>query len=140
MILVDTNVVSEVMKSAPNPTVDRWLDAQAPETLYLPSVAIAESLYGIAILPAGKRKRELRASLDRQLQRFKGGVLSFDARAAHSYAELAAAAKLRGDAYEVPDAYIAAIAASRGYSVATRDATASIAFGVPVINPWESAP
>jgi predicted nucleic acid-binding protein len=135
MILLDTNVISEAMKPAPDDTVRAWLDEQAAETLYLSSVTIAELLYGIGALPAGKRKDRLTEALDGVMELFADRVLPFDIDAARRYADLAVKARATGKGFPTPDGYIAAIAASRGFAVATRDTSAFDAAGVAVINP-----
>jgi predicted nucleic acid-binding protein len=137
MIVLDTNVVSEAMKPEPNPTVRAWLNDQAAETLYLSSVTLAELLFGIAALPAGKRKDMLTQTLDGLLALFRDRVLPFDTDAARRYAELAVTARSGGRGFPTPDGYIAAIAASRGFIVASRDTAPYDAAGVSVINPWE---
>ena len=136
MILLDTNVISEAMKPTPDDTVRAWLDEQAAETLYLSSVTIAELLYGIGALPAGKRKDRLTEALDGVMELFADRVLPFDIAAARRYADLAVKARAAGKGFPTPDGYIAAIAASRGFTVATRDTSAFDAAGVAVINPW----
>ncbi|MFH1554833.1 MAG: type II toxin-antitoxin system VapC family toxin [Pseudomonadota bacterium] len=136
MILLDTNVISEAMKPTPDDTVRSWLDEQAAETLYLSSVTIAELLYGIGALPAGKRKDRLTEALDGVMEMFADRVLPFDIAAARRYADLAVKARAAGKGFPTPDGYIAAIAASRGFTVATRDTSAFHAAGVAVINPW----
>lgn len=136
MILLDTNVISEAMKPAPDDTVRAWLDEQAAETLYLSSVTIAELLFGIGALPAGKRKDRLTEALDGVMELFADRVLPFDVAAARHYADLAVKARTAGKGFPTPDGYIAAIAASRCFAVATRDTSAFDAAGVAVIDPW----
>lgn len=138
MIVLDTNVVSEAMKPGPHPVVQAWLDEQAAETLYLSSVTLAELLFGIRTLPSGRRKDALAQTLDGLLELFRDRLLAFDTDAARHYAELAAAARATGKGLSTPDGYIAAIAAARGFSVATRDVAPFRAAGVKVINPWET--
>ena len=138
MILLDTNVVSEAMKPEPAPTVRAWLDAQAAETLYLSSVTIAELMFGIGALPDGKRKDKLADALDGVMELFADRVLPFDSDAARHYANLAVKARAAGRGFPTPDGYIAAIAASRGFVVATRDASAFDAAGMEVIDPWKA--
>ena len=138
MIVLDTNVVSEAMKPEPHTAVRAWLNDQAAETLFLSSVTLAELLFGIASLPAGKRKDMLAKALDGLMGLFRDRVLPFDADAARRYAELAAAAKAGGRGFPTPDGYIAAIAASRGFIVASRDTAPYEAAGVSVINPWKA--
>lgn len=136
MIVLDTNVISEAMKPEPHEAVRAWLNDQAAETLYLSSVTLAELLFGIAALPAGKRRDMLAQTLDGLLGLFRARVLPFDIDAARHYAELAVTAKNAGRGFPTADGYIAAIAASRGFIVATRDVAPYEAAGVPVINPW----
>jgi len=136
MIVLDTNVVSEAMKPAPHPSVKAWLDEQAAETLYLSSVTLAELLFGIGSLPAGKRKNALGETLDGLLELFGERVLSFDTEAARHYADLAVKARAAGKGFPTPDGYIASIAAAHGFIVATRDTSPFEAAGVAVINPW----
>lgn len=139
MIVLDTNVVSEAMKPEPDAAVKSWLNDQAVETLYLSSVTLAELLFGIRALPAGKRKKPLDRALSELLDLFKGRVLPFDTDAASHYADLAVMAKNGGCGFPTPDGYIAAVAASRGFIVASRDTAPYEAAGVTVINPWQSA-
>ena len=139
MILLDTNVVSEAMKPVPDDAVRGWLDEQAAETLYLSSVTIAELMFGIGALPKGKRKDKLASALDGVMELFADRVLPFDIDAARHYADLAVKARAAGKGFPTPDGYIAAIAASKGFVVATRDTSAFDAAGVEVIDPWKAA-
>lgn len=139
MIVLDTNVVSEAMKPEPHPAVRAWLNDQAAETMYLTCVTLAELLFGIAVLPAGHRKDMLGQALDGLMGLFRGTVLPFDADAARCYAELAVTAKADGRGFPIPDGYIAAIAASRGFIVASRDTAPYKAASLTVINPWETS-
>ena len=136
MIILDTNVVSEAIRPGGSPAVQAWLDAQASETLYLTSITIAEMLFGIRIMPAGKRKNALVQTLDGLMKLFEGRVLAFDADAARHYAELAGMAHAAGKGFPMPDAYIAAIAFAHGFTVATRDVAPFQAASLKVINPW----
>jgi toxin FitB len=136
MIVLDTNVISEAMKPKPHPCVIAWFNAQSAETLYLTSVTVAELLFGIAALPNGKRKDMLNDTLSGLMALFEGRVLSFDADAAPHYARLAAMAKASGRGFPVPDGYIAAIAVSHGYKVASRDTAPFASVNMDVINPW----
>jgi predicted nucleic acid-binding protein len=139
MIVLDTNVLSEVAKAQrPDPAVKAWVDAQAVETLYLTSITVAEVSFGLRIMPAGKRKDALAQILDGIMALFGNRVLSFDVNAARHYAELAAIAQAAGKGFPMPDAYIAAIAFTYGFTVATRDVSPFKAAGLTVINPWES--
>ena len=138
MIVLDTNVVSEAMKATPNPAGLAWLDEQAAETLYLSSVTLAELLFGMGGLPAGRRKEALTQMLDGLLALFEDRVLAFDTNAARHYADLAVTARAAGKGFPTPDGYIAAIAKARGFTVATRDVAPFKAVGLNVINPWEA--
>jgi len=137
MIVLDTNVISEAMKPDPHLSVLTWLNDQAAETLYLSSVTLAEMLFGIAALSAGKRKDRLAQTLDGLMGLFRDRMLPFDVDAARHYANLAVAARAGGRGFPTPDGYIAAIAASRGFIVASRDTAPYKAANVTVINPWE---
>ena len=125
------------MKPEPNPVVRAWLNDQAAETLYLSSVTLAELLFGIAALPSGKRKEMLALTLEGLMGLFKDRVLPFDVEAARHYADLAVVAKISGRGFPTPDGYIAAIAASRGFIVASCDTAPYEAARVTVINPWQ---
>ena len=138
MIVLDTNVVSEAMKPEPHQAVRAWLNEQAVETLYLSSVTLAELLFGIGALPTGKRKDMLAQALDGLMGLFRDRVLPFDTDAARRYAELAVTAKAGGRGFPTPDGYIAAIAASRAFIVASRNTAPYEAVSVTVINPWEA--
>ena len=138
MIVLDTNVVSEAMKPDPHPAVRAWLNDQVASTLYLPSVTIAELLFGIGALPAGKRKHMLAQTLDGLMGLFRDRILPFDLDAARHYAVLALTARRTGQGFPTPDGYIAAIAVSRGFMVASRDTAPYAAAGVTVINPWDT--
>ena len=136
MILLDTNVVSEAMKPEPDPAVRDWLDEQVAESLYLSSVSIAELLFGIGALPRGKRRNKLGIALDGVLNLFTDRILPFDTGAARRYADLAVKARAAGKGFPTPDGYIAAIAASHDFAVASRDSSAFTAAGLAVIDPW----
>ncbi len=138
MIILDTNVVSEPMKSNGDPAVQAWLDRQTAETLYLTATSLSELLVGVEMLPAGKRKEGLDGALSELLTRlFESRVLTFDQQAAIAYAPLVSHARAGGRLIAVADGQIAAIAAVHGFTVATRDTAPFVATRVPVINPWE---
>jgi len=138
MIVLDTNVVSEPMRPNGAPGVRAWLDRQTAETLYLTATSLAELLVGIAALPDGRRKNGLDGALHELLVRLFGPrILPFDQQAATAYAAVVGRARASGRIISVADGQIAAIAAVRGFTVATRDVQPFIAAGVPVVNPWE---
>jgi predicted nucleic acid-binding protein len=136
VILLDTNVVSEAVKPESHPSVRAWLDAQAAETLFLPSITVAELLFGIGALQEGRRKDLLAALINSLLDEFAGRILPFDTPAARRYADLAVTARAAGKGFPTPDGYIAAIAAAHGFAVASRDTSAFTAAGLTVIDPW----
>ena len=137
MILLDTNVVSEPLRATPEPRVVEWLDAQPLETLYLSVVTVAELRFGVARLPAGKRRDALRERLETQvIPAFAGRVLTFDLPATQAYADLMGKAQTAGLAIGMADGYIAAIATVNGMTVATRDKAPFDAADGSVIDPW----
>lgn len=137
MILLDTNVVSELMKSAPEPAVMAWINAIPGAAVFVSAVTQAEILYGVALVPDGKRRQGLaRASRTVFQTYFRGRVLPFDSEAAEAFAELAAARRQSGRPITQADAQIAAIARSRGAELATRNVLDFEGCGVDVINPW----
>jgi toxin FitB len=139
MILLDTNVVSEPLRPAPDGRVTEWIDAQAVETLFLSAVTVAELRAGLALLPPGKRRTGLQESLEtRVLPHFAGRVLPFDLDCTQAYAELMAKSRASGLAIASADGYIAAIAVANGLTVATRDTVPFEAAGAAVINPWQT--
>lgn len=140
MILLDTNVVSEPLRGTPETRVIDWIDSQALETLYLSAITVAELRAGVARLPDGKRRSHLHNSLETQLlPLFADRVRPFELDCTSAYAELMAKAKSSGLAIAAADGYIAAIAISNGFAVATRDVSPFEAAGAKVINPWEWA-
>lgn len=137
MILLDTNVMSEPLRQAPEPRVIEWIDAQAMETLFLSAITVAELRAGVAMLPAGKRRAGLQENLEKRvLPLFAGRVLPFDMACTQAYAALMAKARSAGLGVAIADGCIAAIAAANGFAVATRDTSPFEAAGVTVINPW----
>lgn len=140
MIVLDTNVISELMRPAPRPEVVMWVDRQAASTLYLTALTLAEIRYGIAALPSGRRRMALEAAFEDGIRPlFAGRVLDFDEPASLEYAALRAAAPGSGKAIGDIDALIAAIARTHRFMVATRDTAAFDAAGVSVLNPFEAA-
>ncbi len=137
MIVLDTNVVSEPLKPAPDPVVLDWLNAQEPKTLYTTTVNLAELLAGVEALPAGRRKDALAQALSSQvLALFGGRVLSFDTEAADAFAKTNASAQAQGNTMAFADCAIAAIARVNGFALATRNMRDFKGAGVPLIDPW----
>jgi toxin FitB len=137
LIVLDTNVLSEPLKTKPSPNVMEWLDNQSAETLFITAVSRAELRFGVLKLPDGKRKTALVAQIERILALFKDRTLDFDAAAADKLAGIAAHCEKIGKRAVAPDAYIAACAAARGFAVATRNVGHFEHTGIRVINPWE---
>lgn len=137
MIIVDTNVLSELMKREPTPGVAQWLTAQPPASLFTTSVTKAEVLYGVALLPAGERRDALEEAVAAMFEEdFHGRVLPFDGAAAYDYAIIASHRRQAGKPISQFDAQIAAIARSRGAVVATRNVFDFEDCGIDVHNPW----
>jgi toxin FitB len=137
VILVDTNVVSEPLKPRGDPRVVAWLDRQPAETLFISTITVAEILFGVAALAAGKRRDRLTDAFENAILRlFAGRVLSFDLKAARAYGSVMGGARARGHSISAADGLIAAIAAANGFSVATRDEAPFRAAGLNVVNPW----
>ncbi len=140
MILLDTNVLSEMMRPAPDPLVERWLSAQPDASLFISAITEAELRYGAALLPGGKRRSALMAEISGMLEEdFNGRILSFDSLAAQAFAVIAADRRQAGRPISQADAQIAAIARSRGASLATRNVPDFDGCGVEVIDPWRVA-
>jgi predicted nucleic acid-binding protein len=138
LIILDTNVVSEPLRTNPDPAVQNWLDRQRAETLFLTATNLAELLSGVRILPAGRRRDSLSTSLSKLLESLFGTrVLPFDMPAAIEYADCMGRARTAGFGIGVADAQIAAIAAVRGFIIATRDTKPFTAAGLKTINPWD---
>lgn len=137
MIVLDTNVISEPLKSMPDPKVMAWLDDQSAETLFITAISRAELRFGVLKLPEGKRKSALAERIERVLDLFKDRTLDFDTAASDKLAEIAARCEKAGRPAVAPDAYIAACAAARGFAVATRNVKHFEPTGVRVINPWK---
>ena len=137
MIVLDTNVVSELMREDSAPQVREWFFAQSSSDVYLSAVTEAELRYGIAIMPAGRRRDTLATALEGLVESdLEGRVLSFDTTAAKAYATIGAERRAAGRPIGHADCQIAAIARSLNASVATRDRGGFEGTGVELINPW----
>ena len=137
MIVLDTNVVSELIHPRSGTNVVDWADRQPTHSLYLSTVTEAELRYGVAILPLGQRRERLLVEIENMLrQDFAGRILTFDRASAQSYAAIAAARRGAGRPISHADCQIAAIAHSNGASVATRDVNDFTGCGIEVVNPW----
>ena len=137
MILLDTNVLSELMRPAPAAAVETWVSAQPAAGIFISAITEAELRYGLALLPDGQRRRRLLAQAQAMLaEDFAGRILPFDSAAAEAYAPIAAAHRLAGRPISQADAQIAAIAASRGAALATRNVTDFTDCGITILDPW----
>ena len=137
MIVIDTNVISELMRAAPSQTVLAWFDEQDAGTLWFTAVGEAELRTGAAFLPEGKRRDLLIAGIDAMIaDDFAGRVLPFDSAAAKDYAAIAASRRAAGRPIVQADCQIAAIARTSGAAVATRNVRDFEGCGIEVVNPW----
>lgn len=140
MIILDTNVLSEVLRPAPAPSVIDWLSRQASTSLFVTTVTQAEILYGIAILDPGRRRDDLQsAAVAMFADDFSGRVIGFDVDAAPAFAAIAAERRQLGRPISQFDAQIAAIARSRGAALATRNIRDFEACDINLIDPWSVA-
>jgi predicted nucleic acid-binding protein len=140
MIILDTNVVSEPLRPRPDRHVLEWLDRQAPETLYITTVTLAELWTGIEVLPTGRRRAQLQDAMTNEvLPLFAGRVLGFDPAAAAAFARVFSKAKAAGNSMDFADCAIAAIAASHRFMVATRNSRDFQGSGIELLDPWVAA-
>jgi predicted nucleic acid-binding protein len=138
MIILDTNVVSELMKSVPSQTCLEWFSGQVSDHLYMTSITVAEVIYGHHLLPQGKRHTELERVFELVVQEaFSSRLLPFDDTAAHVYGEIMAKSKYKGKPMSTSDGQIAAIAMAHKFYLATRNTKDFQACGVPLINPFD---
>lgn len=137
MIILDTNVVSELMKASPDKNVLKWIASCAVSSLYTTSITKAEILYGINLLPAGKRRTAFESAAEDMFKEdFVGRIVAFGNDAAESYARIASKRSRDGRPISHFDAQIAAIAYSCGANIATRNVRDFDGCGVTVIDPW----
>jgi predicted nucleic acid-binding protein len=138
LILLDTNIVSETLRPAPNPAVIAWLDAQASDALYLCTPVFAELLFGVDRLPAGERRDRLRAAVE-QLENdlYRDRILVFDIAASKEYARIAATRAAAGKVIGQMDTMIGAIAVAYRAVIATRNVRHFSDLDIDVINPFE---
>lgn len=137
MIVLDTNVISELFLLRPSSAVESWVADQPTASLFTTTVTEAEILYGVRLLPDGKRRRDLLAAIEPIFwEDFVGRVLPFDREAADAYATLAVERRQSGRPISQFDAQIAGIALSRGAAVATRNVADFEGIGLTIIDPW----
>ncbi len=136
-MLVDTNVVSVLIRKSSDPAVTRWVADQHLETLYFSAIGEVELRFSVSILPPGQRRNTLLSKIELMLREaFENRVLSFDSEAARRYADIAAARRSAGYGVATADCQVAAIAHSRGMTVATRNIRDFEGTGIKVVNPW----
>jgi predicted nucleic acid-binding protein len=136
--ILDTNVISEPMQPSPAATVLAWWAQQQPGALFITTVTVAEILYGIELLPHGKRRAALLAGAERMFDKvLVGHILPFDENAARAFPEIAVRRRAQGKPIADLDAQIAAIAHSRGAILATRNTADFEGCGVRLVNPWQ---
>lgn len=137
MIILDTNVLSELLRPEPAKAVDRWLAAQDGAKVFFTTVGEAELRHGVALLPAGRRRTALATAVEGLLEEdFRGRILPFDRAAARAYAAIAAARRAAGRPISQFDCQIAAIARARDATVATRNTSDYEGCGIELIDPW----
>ena len=137
MILLDTNVLSELAKLRPDPRVVAWTRRSAP-ALAVPTIAVAEMAYGIEKLTAGRRRDALLDALHHLGVEFSDRLFGFNVAAAWAYGRILAAARRAGQPMAVPDAAIAAIALANACALATRNVKDFATTGLELVDPWRS--
>lgn len=139
MIILNTNVLSELMRPEPESRVVRWVDACTSHEVAICAITVAEILYGIERMPAGRRRRAFADQAAGMFEdEFVGRILAFDGDAAVHYALMLVAREKIGQPMHMADAQIAAICASHEASLATRNVKDFASLGIRVINPWQS--
>jgi len=139
MIILDTNMLSEMMRATPNQSVVNWIEYQSRSTLFTTTITKAELLYGVSLLPDGKRKLETKTAIIEIIDiDLHGKVIDFDNESAGLYAEIASSRKKSGRPISQFDAMIAAITKSKSAKLATRNVKDFVDCGIDVINPWEN--
>ena len=140
MIILDTNVLGALMHTVPDPKVVAWLDRQPAESVWITSITLFETRFGLALLPLGRRRRALESAFDQLLNEdLENRVLDFDSAAATAAASLAAARQKRGQPVDMRDTQIAGIALARHATLATRNARHFADLKISIINPWAPA-
>lgn len=138
MIILDTNVLSALMRQDPDPPVLAWLDRQAPQSIWITTITLFESRLGLALVPIGRRRRALESAFARVLEiDLENRILPFDTEAALQAASLAAQRQMNGRPVDVRDTQIAGIAQARRATLATRNVRHFEGLTVPVFNPWD---
>ena len=137
MILLDTNVISALMRREAEPVVITWLDSQPVESIWTTSITVFEVRFGLETLASGRKRRSLEDAFSKMLEEdFEGRVVPFDEAAAQSAGQIAAARQRIGRSVEIRDVQIAGIAAARKATIATRNVRHFDGLGPPLIDPW----
>lgn len=137
MIILDTNVLSALMRTVPDAPVVTWLDGQPAESVWIASITVFEARLGLALLPQGRRRRAIETAFARLLEEdLENRVLDFDLAAASAAASLAAERQRAGRPADMRDTQIAGIALSRHATLATRNVRHFADLNVPVVDPW----
>jgi toxin FitB len=140
VIILDTNVLGALMRSVPDATVVRWLDRQPAESVWITSITLFETRFGLALLPSGRRRQRLELEFDRLLREdLENRVLDFDSAAATEAASLAAARQKSGRSMDMRDPQIAGIALARHATLATRNLRHFADLEISIVDPWVSA-
>jgi len=140
VIILDTNVLSALMRKDPDDSVVGWLDRQPPESIWITTITLFESRLGLALLPAGRRRRLLETAFDKLLvEDLENRVLDFDSAAANQAAVLAAERQAAGRPVDMRDTQIAGIAVARRATIATRNVRHFEGLRVPIVDPWNEA-
>ncbi len=138
MTILDTNVLSAIMRTNPEAVVVEWLDRQPSDSVWLSSITVFETRFGLALMPKGRRRRDLERAFEAVLtEDLANRVLDFDSVAAAAAAQLAADRQKAGRAVDLRDTLIAGIALARRATIATRNTKHFEGLDVPVINPWD---
>lgn len=138
MIILDTNVISELMKTEPDALVIQWINQKEPMELYISTITIAEISYGLHALSEGTRRTKLENAFHKAiLEAFEDRILDFDTSSAHIYGKIMAERKRLGKPLGVPDGQIASIACFHGASLATRNVKDFQNCGINIINPFK---
>jgi predicted nucleic acid-binding protein len=137
MFILDTNVISELMKATPAPAVLAWMSLQPPDDLFISTISMAEILFGIELLPKGKRRDDLLREAEVTFAGdFAGRILAYEG-AARMFGLIVATRRMQGRPIGIADAQIAAIARCRDSTLATRDTSDFEGCGVRLVNPWK---
>lgn len=138
MIILDTKVISELMRAEPHPDVVAWLDEIPRGEIWTTTITVGEIAAGIALLPTGARRKRLADTFELALEGFEERIVSFTTAAAFGYGAIVAARTAAGTPISVADAQIAAIAAVSDGTLATRNLADFVGTGIDLVNPWDT--